>query len=37
MAMNIGTNMYKYYKTKINDVIFKLKESWKKEYKNNKL
>ena len=28
---------YKDYKTKINDVISKLKESWKNEYKNNKM
>ena len=28
---------YKDYKTKINDVISTLKESWKNEYKNNKM
>ena len=28
---------YKDYETKINEVISKLKESWKNEYKNNKM
>ncbi len=28
---------YTDYKTKINDVISTLKESWKNEYKNNKM
>ena len=28
---------YEDYETKINDLIFELKESWKNKYKNNKL
>ena len=28
---------YKYYKSKINNVISSLKELWKNEYKNNKM